>query len=93
MAGALDSPDTRTDRVPIREAKRCRVTASPRRHHRLRHHRPRARGNDRQCVPIAVRVDTGSHSPARLQASRPILRSTRSVRDTGLMQGNRAAGL
>jgi len=58
MAGALDSPDTRTARMPIREAKRCGVTASPRRHHRLRNHRPRAGGNDRQCVPIAVRVDT-----------------------------------
>ena len=58
MAGALDRPDASAARVPLREAQRLGVAARARPHHRLRQHRSRRRGHDRERVLIAVRVDT-----------------------------------
>ena len=58
MAGALDRPATNTVRVPLREAQRVGVAACTRSYHRLRQHSSRGSNNDRECVLIAVRVDT-----------------------------------
>jgi hypothetical protein len=69
MAGALDRPQASTGRVPLCETTRLGIAASARLHNGLRHHRSRASGDDRQCVLIAVRVDTDHVVQARLQAS------------------------
>jgi len=58
MAGALDGPGASADRVLRREAKRVGVAVCPRTHDRLGEHRSGWSCNDRECVLIAVRIDT-----------------------------------
>jgi hypothetical protein len=58
MAGAFDRPDTNAVRVARGEAERVGVAACARPHHRLRQHGSGGSNNDRECVLIAVRVDT-----------------------------------
>jgi len=58
MARPLYRPGASADRVLRREAKRVGVAARFRAHDRLGEHCSRWSGNDRECVLIAVRVDT-----------------------------------
>ena len=58
MAGTLDRPGTNAARVLLREAERVGVPACARSHHRLGQDGSRRSNNDRECVLVAVRVDT-----------------------------------
>jgi hypothetical protein len=58
VAGALDCPGTNATLVLLREAERVGVPAYARSHNRLGQDSSRGSNNDRERVPIAVRVDT-----------------------------------
>ena len=87
VAGALDRPDTRAAaRAPQRSAAPPHSRARSPAPIAARPQPPSARQRP-QHVLVAVRVDTNRRSPARLQASRLILRLTRRVRCAGLDAG------
>jgi hypothetical protein len=94
VTSTFNCPDTRARRVLVGEANRLRVAAGARPHRPLRDQPAARRANDRDRVPIAMRVD--SDHVVQLVCKHHADPPTRLVGSGGRRsehKGNRAAGL
>jgi hypothetical protein len=92
VAGTLDRPNTHAMRIPLADADRLAIPLHLCRDRVLRDERTCCRDYDREHMFVAVRVDTDH--VVHLLCKHPDRSSVhRRVRNAGLEQGNRAAGL